>query len=351
MKSQVGQLLLIHVQKADWTPGLERLLLQFEPAGIWFHHLTPATAEVCRKCAGAAGSVPFLAVEEEGDGIMSDLFAHLPPWVRLDAEDAERAGEQIGRGMTILGLNLNLAPIVDLPGAATGAVAGNIRDTVVSQTLQPVEIARRADAFVRGLTRQRVLACARHFPGMLRTGKPQPASGPVVDRPMATIWREDLVPYRTLAAKPAIVQITHAVHKAYDYEFPRPASLSPTVVEGLLRVKLGYPGVALADASAAARAAGIDVAEAAVKAVAAGCDLVLVPGEQKQLHAVWNAFERAIELGGLTRDRIEEAVGRVKTAKKRIGRRVKDPSQHELERLRRSFADFRRELDRERQSA
>jgi beta-N-acetylhexosaminidase len=213
---------------------------------------------------------------------------------------------------------------------------------------KPLDVARRAEVFVRGLAHHGVLACARHFPGMPanREARLQPA--PVVNKGMAILWREDLVPYRTVGAACAMVQITHAVHKAYDYEFPRPASLSPTVVEGLLRVKLGYRGVALADASASARAAGIDLGDAAVKAVAAGCDMVLVPGEEKRVRAVCDAFEQAMELGVLPRARVEEASGRVTQAKKSLSKlhkeMGKEPSERDLARLRREFADFRKQI-------
>ena len=159
---------------------------------------------------------------------------------------------------------------------------------------------------------------------------------------MATLWREDLVPYRTLGAKPGMIQVTHAVHKAYDYEFPRPAALSPAVVEGLLRVKLGYPGVALANLTAAARAASIGFGEAAVRAMAAGCDLLLVPCEEKHLLVVREALQRAIEGGILGRDRIDEALVRIKKAKTGLPKAPKEPSDREIARLRGDFAEFRK---------
>jgi beta-N-acetylhexosaminidase len=336
MKSQLGQLLLIDVPKAAWNPGLERVLQRFEPAGVLFRRLTPATAEVSAKCTRVLDSVPLLAIEDEGGGALSDLVPALTPLAGLDSNGAERAGDLTGRAMALLGLNLNLAPIVDLPAnPAAGAP-----QTKALPTSIPVEIACRAEAFVRGLNRRRILACARHFPGMPRNLEAQAPSAPVVDRTMATLWREDLVPYRALGAKSAMIQITHAVHKAYDYEFPRPASLSPAVVAGLLRVKIGYQGVVLADASAAARAAGTELGEAVVRALAVGCDLVLVPGEEKRIATVLDSIERAIELGSLARDRVEEALGRLRIAKRKLAKPGKAPSERDFACLQRDFAEF-----------
>jgi beta-N-acetylhexosaminidase len=338
--------LLLDVPKPAWNPGLKRLLAQFQPAGVFFQRLTPASAEVCVKCRESVPA-PFLAIEDEGGESLTDLFPGVPPLECLNAENAARAGELIARAMTMFGLNLNLAPTVDLPAGDTLSLkdGGQMRTTSAPK---PLDVARRAEAFVRGLAHHGVLACARHFPGLPanREARLQPA--PAVDKGMAILWREDLVPYRTVGATCAMVQITHAVHKAYDYEFPRPASLSPAVVEGLLRVKLGYRGVALADASAAARAAAIDVGDAAVKAVAAGCDLVLIPGDESRVRAVCSALQRAIELGILSRARVEEASGRVTQAKKILSKLHKEmgrePSERDLARLRREFADFNKQI-------
>jgi len=346
MKTQPGQLLLLDVPKAAWNPGLKRLLSQFQPAGVFFQRLTPAGAGVCVGCRESIPT-PFLAIEDEGGGALKELLPALPPLNCLTGESGARAGELIGRAMALLGLNLNLAPTVDLPAQSSLAKKDGARKTVPSIAI-PLDVARRAEAFVRGLAHHGVLACAKHFPGMPanREARLQPA--PVVDKGMAFLWREELVPYRTVGAACAIVQITHAVHKAYDYEFPRPASLSPAVVEGLLRVKLNYRGVALADASASARAAGMDIGDAAVKAVTAGCDLLLVPGEEKRVRAVCDTMQRAIELGTLSRARVEEALGRVAQVKEGLSKSSKEigqePSERDLAQLRREFADLNKQI-------
>ena len=338
MKHQLGQLLLIDVPKAGWNPGLERLLQRFQLAGILFHRLTTATADVCAKCAQLLDVSPLLAIEDEGGGALSDLFPALPPLAQLDANGAERVGDLIGRAMALLGLNLNLAPTVDLRAGVTTTSA---QPPSPPSATPSAAIAGQAEAFVGALTRHRVLACMRHFPGMPRGTQSQSSSpAPVVDKPMAALWREDLLPYRMLGAKSGMIQITHAVHKAYDYEFPRPASLSSSVVTGLLRLKLGYQGVVLVDASAAARASNTDLGEAVVRAVIAGCDIVLVPGDEKPLATVVDRIERAVELGTLSRDRVEEAFGRLRIAKRKLAKPGRAPSERDLARLRHEFAEF-----------
>lgn len=332
MTTPLGRLLLLEVSKAQWSPAFERLLQQTKPAGLFFKRLTtiPATWEVACKCARAVGSAPFLAVQDEGEGAVCGLFGASAPAERpkgVGDEAVEGLGDLLGRAMRMAGLNMNLAPTLDLPGrsSTTGEVAAHL------------EVTRRAEAFVRGLSRHGVLPCVGHFPGLGMDVAARGQASPVVARSMATLWREDLVPYRTLGSRLPVIEISHAVYKAYDYEFPRPASMSPRVVDGLLRLKLGYRGVALADVSAAARSASVDLAEAALRILEAGCDLLEVPAEEKALETVLAALQRASELGKLRPERVEQALGRIQKAKQGLRAPHGEPSDREVSRLARDF--------------
>jgi beta-N-acetylhexosaminidase len=346
MEDQLGQLLMIEMPKAVWRPSLERLLQRFRPGGLLFREITSAgaVAETAHEAARLLGATPFLAIEEEGGGSLSALFAPLPATEWLDLDDVERAGDLIGSAMALVGLNLDLAPAADLPEASKTNAAASARSGQKSSSPGsiplPVEIAHRGEAFLRGLARHQILACARHFPGLPASlRKPGPGL-PEIARSMAELWREDLVPYRALRDEVPLIQISHAAYKAYDYEFPRPASLSPVVVEGLLRVKLGYGGVALADISSTALAARIEASEASVQALAAGCDLILVSGEEPVLDTVKNSLARALESGRLRRERVEQALARVKRAKKALIAAREQPSERDLARVQRDFETF-----------
>ncbi|HUI43479.1 MAG TPA: glycoside hydrolase family 3 N-terminal domain-containing protein [Terriglobia bacterium] len=347
MKTQLGQLLMIEVSRASWNSGLERLLDRFRPAGVFLRSLdsSAATAELAAKSARALGSVPFLAVEEQGAGSLCHLFNPLADAGSMNVGDAARAGDLMGSAMALLGLNLDLAPVLDLPGVPGGAVTNPPEPLTPASSSLAALVAEKAEGFVAGLARHGILACGRHFPGAasLAKGAGAPARPRVVAKTMMTLWREDLVPYRRLGPKLAMVEITSAICKAYDYEFPRPASLSANVMEGLLRVKLGYQGVALVDASAAAGASEVDTGEAAVRALAAGCDLLLVSGEGREIELVFESLERALEFGKLAPERVEQALQRVRSARKRLRRPGKAPSERALERLALKFEEFGRQ--------
>jgi len=228
---------------------------------------------------------------------------------------------------------MNFAPRLDVPEKVPTFANATARASHAAVTTG-------AEAFLYGLTRHGVLPCAGRFPGLSIDPNEELQVSPVVGRSMAALWSSDLVPYRTLGSRLPLIQISHAAYKAYDYEFSRPASLSPHVVEGLLRLKLGYRGVALADVSAAARAASIDLAEAALRALESGCDLLVVPAEEGPLEAVLAALERATEFGKLPRERTEQALARVRNAGQQLAPPRKEPSEREILRLEHDFERF-----------
>jgi beta-N-acetylhexosaminidase len=158
---------------------------------------------------------------------------------------------------------------------------------------------------------------------------------------MADLWREDLVPYRALLGELSFIMVSHAAYKAYDFDVLRTASQSSAVLEGLLRAKLGYPGVAIADLREPEPTQwSPGVGEAAVHSVNAGCDmLVAVPGE-KSAGAILNSLEAGIEVARLSTQRLTEALGRIGRAQRQARPPQGRISQVAVGRLRRRFNSF-----------
>ena len=346
----LSSLLLMEVAEATWSDALRTLLGSIRPAGVLFRKLTSpdATLQTCRESAHVLGTLPLMAIEEEGGGALTALSAALPRALTLDANRAGEVGALTGRAMKSLGLNLNLAPTLDIEPSTETDMASEARSDVETMRIAPAETTLRAEAFVEALRSHHILACGRHFPGLPagRT-RPKETKAIVVDRSLAALWRDELVPYRALGEKLAAIEISHAVHRAYDYEFLRPACLSPGVIEGLLRTKLGYQGIVVADASLAAGVAAIELDEAVVRALAAGCDLVMVPGERRLLERVCGNLVRAVESGRLPGARISQAQTRVKAAQGRVRRPARHLVGAEYSRLASEFEEFARRCGRE----
>lgn len=313
----IGQLLMIGFGEARWMSSCERLLKRCRPGGILFSaralDTPPSTVGLLRKIAIAAATSPFLALEEEGGGA-DPLRAFFPP-LPSPATAAQkgipvvaRLGSLIGAALRLLGFNTNFAPTLDL-----GTPHPHSQFSTFGS--DPAEIARCGAAFARGLRRHNILPCAKHFPGLSGPERDE-SKLEVVGKPMARLWREDLVPFRRLLRRLPMILVSRAAYKAYDFDLPRSAVLSAHVLTGLLRLKLRYRGLAMGEGLEDTAIRGpLDVGEAAVKAINAGCDVLLVRGE-KNISAVFVALKQAAESGKLPASRLEEALARIRRAKK-----------------------------------
>jgi beta-N-acetylhexosaminidase len=175
----------------------------------------------------------------------------------------------------------------------------------------PGRVATLALAVARGLEAGRVAACAKHFPGHGDTAEDSHHALPVVPHDRARLEAVEIAPFAAaVAAGIPMVMTAHVVYPALDPE--RPATLSPAIVEGVLRRRLGFDGVvATDDLEMAAIAARFGWEEAIVMAVEAGCDLLLVCHDADRQRRAVVALRRAAEGGRLSPARIEASLARL----------------------------------------
>lgn len=350
----LGQLLILRLPESRWTDPQERSLRAAQPAGVLLSaplpHSAEATSELLHKIARALPQLPFLAIREEG-GPEDPLRRFLPPLpspraaAQKGLSAVARLAELIGESLNLLGFNTNFAPLLDL---ATPLSAGKLGPRAFGS--DPCEVAQCGGAFLRGLRQHKILACGKHFPGLgsvpLQNSPGRRVSGKpaVAGKPMAELWREDLVPYRELLPSLPMVLVSNAAYKAYDFDHPRPASLSPQVVEGLLRVKLNYRGLALAYELESEEMRGtLNLGEAAIQALNAGCDLLVLDQETSR-DAVRRALKAGLESGKLRPQRVEQALERLRAARKGLTPPAGTVSRRALDRLARRFESFDKEF-------
>ena len=343
-ENNLGQLLILKLNEWRWSSSLELFLHRLLPGGILLGAPLTSGAESIHefllKLARAAPAVPFLAIEEEGGG-MDPLRAFLPPLPSPRAAAGKglaavtRLGELVGAALQLLGFNTDLAPGLDLASRS----AGKTSETRAFSS-DPQQVAKCGAAFLRGLERHNLLACGKHFPGLGTAQYSSPTEPPVVSKSMAELWREDLVPYRALLLRLPLVLVSTAAYKAYDFDLLQSAGLSPRVVEGLLRVKLGYNGVAIACGLETEAVRGtLDLGEAAVHALRAGCDVLLLE-KAEGAEVVHEALREGFESGRLANPRVEQALKRIQLAKKGLKPPRGRLSRGSMDRVIREFKDF-----------
>ena len=262
-----------------------------------------------------AAAEPVLAIDEEGGDVTR--IGHLagsryPGNAALGAVDDVAATEAVyhalGAELADLGINVDLAPSVDVNTAADNPVIGT-RSFGSGTEL----VARHAAAAVTGLQSAGVAACAKHFPGHGSTTSDSHDAIATVDVSLDLLARRDLPPFAAaIAAGARAVMPGHL--RVPELTGDLPASLSAAALTGLLRGELGFTGVIISDAlemRAVSRPYGL--CEAAVLAVMAGTDLLCFGRDQgrRSYLAVRQALVTAVGSGRMPAARLEEAAGRV----------------------------------------
>ncbi len=259
----------------------------------------------------ATGRPLLIALDQEGGPVqrLKAPFTLIPParelgLTRTPAE-IEGLANQVARELCMVGVNLNLAPVLDV---ARGPDCP-LWERSFGQEAEPV--ARLGVAAIRGFLAGGVLPVAKHFPGLGDTRRDSHAELPTAlsDDPGRAI---DLLPFRrAVAAGVPVVMTAHLKVPSWD---DPPATLSATAIQHWLRQELGFGGVVMTDdLEMGAIARETRVPQAACQALAAGADLLLICQDWQ---AAWEAA-RLLQEQGLTA-RAQEAVARLDQLKQRI---------------------------------
>jgi beta-N-acetylhexosaminidase len=345
--NDLGQLLLLKLNELCWGSTLEHTLRRLSLGGVLVDAPLPNGADTLReflsKLACSVPTLPFLALREEG-GLMDPPFLPPLPSPRAAAGKGlaavQRLGELVGAALKLLGFNTDFAPLLDLASPTGTGTPRRAPTETRAFSADPQQVAKCGGEFLDGLEACKVLACGKHFPGLGSARAAGPAELPLVSKSMAELWREDLFPYRALLSRLPLILVSPAAYKAYDFDLLQSAGLSSKVVDGLLRVKLGYGGVAIAYGleTEAVRGA-LSLEEAVVQAVSAGCDMLLVQ-EPQAAERVQAALSAALQSGKLPSARLEQALKRIQHAKRGLRPTVDKLPRGSLENLIKQFTAF-----------
>jgi beta-N-acetylhexosaminidase len=322
LDDKIGQLIMAGY---NTTAEAEQIIREISPGGLILFRRNIRTEQQTRQDivslqgAVAEGLPPlFIAVDQEG-GVVSRLpesagsfEAAMEIGLRADVAYAIASGERTGRILHEWGFNVNCAPVLDIGGNPDNKVIGT---RAYGQTADEVIV--YGLAVLQGLQNAGMLAVVKHFPGHGDTATDSHLALPVIDQPLAQLQEEALRPFiAALAAGADMVMMAHIQFSQLD---ARPASLSPVLVDALLRRNLGFAGIVLTDdLTMGAITDHYELGEAAVMAVEAGCDLLLVCHDIANVYLVRDALMAAARSGRLSEARIDASVRRILLAKSRL---------------------------------
>jgi beta-N-acetylhexosaminidase len=263
----------------------------------------------------AASPIVLVATDEEGGDVTR--LAHLtgspyPGNAALGSVDepalTRKVYAAIGADLVAAGVNLDLAPTVDVNTADDNPIIGTR-----SFGAEPALVARHTAAAVAGLQDTGVAACAKHFPGHGATVADSHLELPTVDAPLDLLRERDLPPFAAVVEAGATsIMTAHIRVPALTGDLP--ATFSRAALVDLLRGELGFTGAVITDALEMQGAAGTagGIGDAAVLALAAGADLLCIGADVdlELTERVAAEIVAGVADGRLPLARLEEAVER-----------------------------------------
>ena len=305
------------------------LLFDYDTPTKRYHRNVSSPDQVRALVAGLrdAASIPLLvAIDEEG-GEVDRLKARygFPTTVseaalgaRDDVVFTRRRAKAIGETLAGLGIDLDLAPVVDLDVNPTNPVIGALER---SFSADPKVVTRQGLAYLAGLHDAGVGGTLKHFPGHGSSTADTHLGWVDVT---GTWTRTELEPFRAIIAKGAAdaVLVAHVFDSDLDPTYP--ASLSGAVIDGMLRGDLGFEGVVITDdlqMGAIRQAYGYETA--VERAILAGADILTIANEQVYepgiVATTIDIVEAAVSAGRIEPARIDASWRRISTLKARLG--------------------------------
>ncbi len=270
-----------------------------------------STSDTLRRLLAGVDAPVLVAVDQEGGRVerLKAPVKELPPMRALgerdDPEFTRECGRTLGKQLRALGFSMNFAPILDVDTNPDNPVIG---DRSFGTT--PEAVIRQALAFAAGLADAPILSCGKHFPGHGDTDLDSHLALPKLSHDRARLDAVELAPFRAACELPAWMT-AHVVFESLDAEVP--ATLSPRVIQGLLRDEIGYEGVVISDdLEMRAVRDGWGVVKSAEMAIEAGCDLLLVCSDVDACFEARQALAVRASRDASFADRLREAAERVR---------------------------------------
>jgi beta-N-acetylhexosaminidase len=324
LREKIGQLFMLGFMGTDVTPELAALLKEYRPGGLILFARNLQTPEqiiaLTNKAQAAAGPLPLLiAIDQEG-GRVSRLpagFTIFPPCAMLgrcgSADLAYRAARVTAAELRAVGVNMNMAPVLDVDSNPANPIIG---DRAFGKTAE--EVSRLGQAVIAGLQDSQVVACGKHFPGHGDTIADSHLELPVVNVPLERLQAVEIPPFRhAIQHGVASVMTAHVLYPALDPDLP--ATISRTILTGLLRQQLGFNGLVLTDdLEMRAIIDHYGIADASVRAFMAGADVLLICKDQDREVAAMEAMEAAVNDGTIPYARLDASLGRIRQLKERF---------------------------------
>lgn len=325
---EIGQMIMIEFLDTQMTPTIAEELSRFHIGSVVLYRWNVTSGdglrELDRQLQAHADKIPLLIATDQEGGYVSRLAVidgYLPSaeemGARNDPNFVRQRGQQDGRQLYDLGINMNMAPVVDVQAIPDGQSVMGTR--MFGWT--PDKVTTMAGAYLNGLQDgHHVVGTLKHFPG-LGSVVGDPHEGTVtLSRDVATMEQMDWAPYRALIATGQVemVMTTHLSVPALDPDLP--TTLSYKITTGVLRDRLGFQGVIITDGIyMKALSFHFPFEQIVVGSVLAGNDIICSTYSYSSTANAFQILQNAVKSGTISKQRLDDSVRRILLLKLHYG--------------------------------
>lgn len=348
LEEKIGQMLMVHFHGEEANEEAKRLIQEVHVGAFiyysWSNGLNgPIQVQklsngLQKLSKSTVQAIPLLiAIDQEGGVVtrLSSGFTIFPGNAALGQTKmpdlATLSAVAIGEELKAVGINMNLAPVVD--------VNSNLRNPIIGVRAfsdSPQEVTLYGRLSLQGYRQAGIIATLKHFPGHGDVTVDSHLDLPVVKKSIEELEKTELLPFRTLLSDTNAIMTAHILIPSLDPQ--NCATLSSAILETLLRKQWGYEGVILTDSlvmqGVLNGCSSID--EAAVRAIQAGNDILVLGGK-----ALNNEGSKELKTDDIVRihQKLVEAVRQGKISKERI-----DASLRRILKLKNDYQLFQKTL-------
>ncbi len=329
LEQKIGQMIMAGFPSDSFDDHVRELIHEHHIGNIILfsrnvgdsNQIQSLTREIQGNMMEGIGLPALISIDQEG-GMVTRIFdgaTLLPGSMAIsatgDVDNARKIGEIMGKELKALGINMNLAPTLDVNNNPLNPVIG-----VRSYGEDPQRVAEFGLEFIKALQGEGVIATGKHFPGHGDTQVDSHLDLPLVPHTMDRLNEVELYPFK-VAIEGGIdaIMTAHILFKELAEE-DRPATLSYNIITKLLRGDLGFEGLVITDSmemDAISKYYG--TAKAAVMSICAGADLILVSHTLKTQIETVDKIKKAVDNGVIPMERIDESVERILAMKRKYG--------------------------------
>ena len=295
---------------------------------------------------GGAVSSLLVSIDQEGGYITrlstgTSMPGNMAIAATNDPDNAYLAGDVIGSELSVQGINVDFAPVMDVNNNPSNPIIG-----VRSFSDNPRIVSQYGSRFIDGLHNNHVMAALKHFPGHGDTDTDSHTGLPLIEKTYDQLKELELIPFTRVASSADFVMTAHIQYPNIETgtytsistgeEVYLPATLSKTILTDILRKDIGFEGVIVTDAMEMdAIASHFDPMDAARLAINAGANMLLIPvdisspDDINELDDYINGIVAEIDNGLISMDCVNDSVYRILKAKSKYGL-MNDDSLNEL---------------------